>query len=343
MKVLFLIEGWITPASRYRVLQYLPYLEEQGIAFTVRALHGESHPPLMRKPLVGKFYKALVRSKRWFQITDAADFDVVFLQRLTLPFTSVIERRLAQINPRIIFDFDDALFQTENGPNEGRMRVFREVVDSADQVLAGSRYLADVARPDSCVIPTVINTGAYRPNGGEEDKLVIGWMGTHSNYPNFEPILVALSRLQKRFPQVHLHIVSDVAPPFTLPGMTYEAWDKDREIADLQAFHIGIMPLTDTSWNRGKCAFKIIEYMSVGIPVVAGRVGANSEVVLEGKTGFLAESAKEWEAALSRLIKDKSLRRRLGKAGRDRCVTHYSIDSQKENFLALLHKVAGEA
>lgn len=341
MKVLFLIEGWITPASRYRVLQYLPYLAEQGIAFTVRALHGESYPSLMRKPLAGKVYKALVRSRRWFQIGDAGDFDVVFLQRLTLPFSSAIERRLARINPRFIFDFDDALFQTEGGPHPGRMKVFRQVVDAADQVLAGSRYLADVARPDSCIIPTVINTLAYKPQKNEQDKLVIGWMGTHSNYPNFELILVALSRLLERFPQVHLTIVSDVAPPFSLPRLTFETWDKDREIADLQSFHIGIMPLTDTSWNRGKCAFKIIEYMSVGIPVVAGRVGANAEVVLEGDTGFLAEGPQEWESALARLIQDPDLRSRLGQAGRDRCVAHYSVDSQKENFLGLLRRVAG--
>ena len=342
MKVLFLIEGWVAPAPRYRVLQYLPWLKERGINCEVRALHGESYPPWFHKPLIGNVYKALVRSRRWFQVRDADQFDVVFLQRLTLPFSSFVERRLLRKNPRVIFDYDDALFQTPEGEDPVRMKVFRRVVDAVRTVIAGSQYLADKAREDATVIPTVIDTDQYVPVERTGNELVIGWMGTHSNYPNFPEILPHLEEVLNRFPHVSFHVVGDLAPPFKLPRMRFTRWTKEREIALLQGFDIGIMPLLDSDWNRGKCAFKLIEYMSVGIPVVAGSVGANREVVLEGRTGFLAERPEQWSQALTRLIDDADLRQTMGRQGRERCTAHYSLNSQRDRLLAVLRNTAAE-
>ena len=330
----------MAPAPRYRVLQYLPYLEACGVQCEVRALHGESYPPWSRWPVVGNLYKAAVRSRRWFQVSDAHTFDAVFLQRLTLPFSSFIERRLIRRSSKVIFDYDDALFQTPDGPDPTRFKVFRDVVDGVHRVVAGSQYLADKARQDAQVIPTVIDTETYLPVARAGEELVIGWMGTHSNYPNFPAILPQLEQILTRFPHVSLHIVSDVPPPFSLPRLHFTRWRKENEIADLQRFHIGIMPLLDTDWNRGKCAFKLIEYMSVGIPVVAGSVGANREVVLEGETGYLAERPEQWGEALERLIGDEDLRRKMGETGRDRCVAHYSLLSQRERLLAVLRETA---
>jgi len=341
VRALFLIEGWIAPGPRYRVLQFLPFLEAQGVRCEVRALHGHKLSVFARPGMIGKIYKGLVRARRWFHVGDASDFDVVFLQRLTLPFSSVIERRLLARNARVIFDFDDALFQTPAGADNTRMRVFREVVDRAAMVVAGSRYLAEAARPDALVIPTVIDADRYVPAPEERDTVTIGWIGTHSNYPNFTPILEVLTRLVSRFPSARVEVVADYPPPFTLPGLRFSRWQADREIADLQRFDIGIMPLEDTAWNRGKCAFKLIEYMAVGLPVVAGAVGANREVVLDGETGFLATDPRDWETALTRLIEDASLRRRMGEAGRARCLERYSTASQQGRLLEVLREVAG--
>ena len=342
MKVLFLIEGWISPAPRYRVLQYLPFLATAGVSYKVRALHGDSHPACLGWPILGPVCKLLIRSRRLYHIRDAHQFDVVFLQRLTLPFSDLPERILAKKNPRLIFDFDDAIYQTESGESPVRKRVFDRVVARATEVIAGSDYLAERAGSKAIVIPTVIDTLPYHPKpyARRRNKLIIGWIGTYSNYPNFQPILPILKRILKDHPSVEFHLVSDRPPPFSLPKMTYFPWDKNREIADLQSFHIGIMPLLDTSWNRGKCAFKLIQYMAVGIPVVAGAVGANKEVVQEGITGHLADSPEAWERALKRLIEDESSRQKLGRAGRERCLQHYSLKSQQMRLLESLKRVA---
>jgi len=340
VKVLFLIEGWIAPGPRYRVLQFLPYLERQGVTCVVRALHGHRLPAWVRLPVIGPLYKGLIRSRRIFQIGDADRFDAVFLQRLSLPFTSFIERRLLARTSRVVFDYDDALFRKPDREDPTRLRVFRDVVDRAAVVVAGSRVLARAAREDAVVIPTVIDTDRYLPAATARDDLTIGWIGTHSNYVNFTSILPVLTRLLARFPQIRLEIVADFPPPFSLPRTTFRRWQADREIADLQGFDIGIMPLEDTPWNRGKCAFKLVEYMAVGIPVVGGAVGANHEVVRDGETGFLAGDPQSWETALTTLIEDEPLRRRLGAAGRKRCIDHYSVLSQQDRLLGILRDVA---
>ncbi len=345
MRVLFLIEGWISPAPRYRVLQYLPFLEREGVQFVVRALHGERYPFFYHWPVVGALYKAFARFfRRWYHLRDASAFDVVFQQRLSVPFSAWLERRLVVRNPRLVFDFDDAIYQTEAGPDATRARVFAEVVGLARSLVAGTDYLARKAGRPATVIPTVIDTDHYLPTVQRRRKeLVVGWIGTASNYPNFAELVPVLEQLAERHPELRFRIVSDREPPFALTRLDYSPWHKDREIADLQSFDIGIMPLADSDWNRGKCAFKLIQYMAVGLPVVAGKVGANCEVVLEGETGFLAAAPAEWEQGLERLIADAALRARLGARGRERCVAQFSIRAAREPFLRVLRETAGAA
>jgi len=342
VKVLFLIEGWISPAPRYRVLQYLDFLEQQGVRFEVRALHGHRYPFFVRWPIIGKIYKTLARARRWFQVRDAGNFDVVLLQRLTLPFSSAVERRLYALNPNVVFDFDDALYRTENKADPRRMRVFREVVDGAARVIAGSRQLAEMARPDTTVIPTVIDTGRYLPLDRDRNVLTIGWIGTYSNFPNLGDIATTLEDILNRYPATRLQIVADYKPELYLPRLEFVPWSGSEEIERLQGFDIGVMPLRDTAWNRGKCAFKLIQYMAVGIPVVASPVGANLDVVVDGETGILADDASSWSDALARLIEQPDLRLSMGSAGRDRCVAHFSVISQQQKFLDVLSESAAK-
>ena len=340
VKVLFLIEGWISPAPRYRVLQYLPYLVEEGVFFKVRSLQGNRYPAMLGWPLIGNLLKFLIRIRRLFHIRDAASYDVVFQQRMTLPFSAMVERLLVKKNPNLVFDFDDAIYQEESGPNSRRMAAFQKVTALSKVVVAGSEYLASKTARDTTVIPTVIDTDVYIPKRTGSESLVIGWMGTASNFPNFKPLFDNLADLLERHPKTILRIVADRPPEFFLPRMEFKAWHKEREVSDLQSFHIGIMPLIDSHWNRGKCAFKLIQYMAVGIPVVAGKVGANCEVVDHEKTGFLAESPQQFETALQRLIGNNELRKNMGVAGRNRCVERYSLEKHKQRFLQSLRKAA---
>jgi len=340
VRALFLIEGWISPAPRYRVLQYLDFLRKQGVHCEVRALHGERYPFFSRWPLVGQFYKTLVRARRWLQISDAGHFDVVVQQRLTLPFSSAIERRLFRLNPRVVFDFDDALYRTGDGADARRKRVFETTVRGSREVVAGSRYLAQRCTREVTVIPTVIDTGRYQPVAATSATVTIGWMGTYSNLPNLRDVLPSVARVLERYPEARLQIVADQDPKLDLRRYQFIDWCKTEEIERLQGFDIGIMPLRDTLWNRGKCAFKIVQYMSVGIPVVASKVGANVDVVLDGQTGFLVGESLSWESALSRLLDDPELRASMGAAGRKRCVQSYSVVSQQETLLRVLRRAA---
>ncbi len=342
MKVLFLIEGWISPAPRFRVLQYLDYLAQQGVRCEVRSLHGETYPFFYHWPVTGKLYKLWKRWRRLFQIRDADRFDAVLQQRLTLPFSAFIERRLARRNPSFVFDFDDAIFQAETGPDTRREKAFREVAQRAHTVIAGSSYLAEFAGERCVVIPTVIDCQRYFPipAPSPEKEVIIGWMGTRSNYPNFHAILSALEEVLLAHPGARLELVSDGRPPFQLPRAEHAAWSAEREVSSLQRFHIGIMPLDDTAWNRGKCAFKLIQYMAVGIPVVCSPVGANREVVRDGVDGFWAAQPQEWVSALKRLIEDPSLRKAMGESGRQRCERKYSVQSQQARFLETLRTAA---
>lgn len=341
MKVLFLIEGEISPAPRYRVLQYLPYLQDQGVATEVRAMHGARYPSFYHHPLFGKIYKLGKRSLRWFAVADAADFDVVFLQRPTLPHSAFVERRLFAKNPRVIFDFDDAVFQTEVGESAARKAVFDEIVAGSREVIAGTGYLAGFVkdRPVT-VIPTVVDTDIYGPRTQSRgEKMVIGWMGTHGNYVNFEPLLPMLAEFLTRR-DVVLRLVSDLPPSFSLPNMEFIKWSAAEEVALLQSFDIGLMPLRDTSWNRGKCAFKLIQYMSVASPVVAGSVGANRDVVVHGESGFLADTAEEWRTALTTLVEDAAKAKSMGLAGRNRCEQYYSVKGQAPRVHEVITRVA---
>ena len=341
MKVLFLIEGLISPASRYRVLQFLPACDQAGIDYDVCPMHGSSYPAVYYRPRLGKLYKALVRSRRYFQ--RVSDYDLVFQQRLTLPFSAVVEKRLVARNPNFVFDFDDAIFQTESG-GSGPEATFNQVISLARHVVAGNEYLAErAAQPTkTTIIPTIIDTDRYRPAplSEPEQPLTIGWMGTAGNYPNFAPLLPVLERLLQAFPAWRFKIVSDRPPPFQLPNMVFEKWTAVGEIPALASFHIGLMPLKDTEWNRGKCAFKLIQYMALGLPVVASGVGSNRQVVGHGESGFLAAAPDEWEAHLVSLLEDAELRRRLGEKGRIRCVDHYSLNSQKARFINILRENA---
>ncbi|MCB1050505.1 MAG: glycosyltransferase family 4 protein [Acidobacteria bacterium] len=338
--VLFFVEGDRMPAPRYRVFQFLPYLQERGWHCELALLHrGKPHPIYYWRGL-GSAYKFVVRSKRWFQASRAKSFDVAFVQRLAVPFSAAAEQRIQHQNPKMIFDFDDAIYQTEGQEDvPSRRKAFQKVVSIAQHIVAGSTFLASQtgAEAKTSVIPTVLDTDRYHPLAKKNGGKVVGWMGSHSNYANFGPLLPELTQMAGR--GYCVRFVSDRPPPFQLPNMEYRAWSPERELADLQSFDVGLMPLLDTAWNRGKCAFKLIQYMAVGIPVIASPVGANREVVRDGENGFLAEQG-EWLEKVVTLLESPKVARAMGERGRERCVQHYSVLSQIDRFETVLNQIA---
>jgi glycosyltransferase involved in cell wall biosynthesis len=197
----------------------------------------------------------------------------------------------------------------------------------ARQVLAGNAFLASYARrfnPRVSVVPTTIDTDRYSPSLRRPGSVpVIGWTGSYSTARYLEALRPVLQRLGRRH---EFRVVVVGAPGLAADGVEVEArpWRSASEVSDLADIDIGVMPLDDTEWERGKCGLKALQYMALGIPAVASPVGVNVEIVRDGENGLLAASDEEWERALERLLADAGLRRRLGDAGRATVESGYS-------------------
>ncbi len=275
---------------------------------------------------------------------DAASFDIVFCQRPAIPQLSGPERLLARLNPRIVFDYDDAIWLGPGGAESARRkRAFSGIVEASSHIIAGNSFLASQALSSekTSVIPTVIDTDRYVPVAASKDEsCVIGWMGTRGNFPSLLKLVPSITRVLEKYPNVKLRLVSNsVFSPLSGHAQVDQlAWSAKEEREHLQSFDVGLMPLISSEQTRGKCAFKMIMYMAVGLPVVVSAVGANVEVLEDSGAGFL-EPSFDWDRSLSRLIDDAGLRKTMGQAGREHVVSNYSITAVLPRYLEIFDRV----
>lgn len=337
IKVLFLTRYDRSRASsRVRVYDYLPYLRRMG--FQCRIL-----PFPKRLTNVSKYHYII----QAFRLAHWAD--VVVLQKLVLRerFIDILRR----VNPRLIFDFDDALWappdiHSHNPKVLAWRRIQTErlhyILSLAVRVVTGSHYLASYARQFTRqveVIPSSVDLERYPLKTVSDIKRVtLGWIGSPENLVDLEAILPILRKIAK-CKKVMIKIVSSRAPQITNIPIQFERWVVDHDIEYLHSFDIGLMPLNDTERSRGRCGFKAVQYMAVGLPVIASNVGSAGEVVVHQETGFIASSKEEWEKYLTLLISDKELRSRLGKAGRKRVEAYFSIQANAPKWAEILQEV----
>lgn len=347
LKAIFFTDGLEVPASRYRCAQFFPYFREAGVDPTLSYSYGKLYNRIHGSRW-SNLYKVATRAKRAAReaLVPFSDFDVAVLQRTALPQSALPERFASWVDtvPQI-FDFDDSLHLGPDGQTSpSRLRALHHAVKAADHVVAGNRWLADFAGvPDkTTVLPTVIDTSRYIPADKLEDDVVIGWMGTAGNFRFLRWVAPALESVLRRHPNTRVRIVSnaDFLPLAGVPRVEQIRWSPDREIELLQSFDIGLMPLEDSPVTRGKCAFKMIQYMAVGAPVVVSKVGANVEVAEGAELGFLLDDWDEWADAVSELIEDPELRDEMGRAGRRRAVSDYSVESVLPRWLEILRRTA---
>lgn len=351
MKVLFFVpypsEG---PSNRFRVEQYLPYLQKEGIDYSLRPfINSRIYKILYRKGfLLRKFlFFIFFTMRRARDIVDARKYDIVFVHREVYPIGSLIERLLKVFSRKIIYDFDDALFiPNASGSNRG-IEIFKDVskiqkiIKISDHVIAGNNFLRNYAlrfnKPVS-VIPTSIDTDRYKPAASKNSNahLTLGWIGSSTTVKYLNMLSEAFNALFLKYHNIRLVIVGGKWNKLISANISCKEWNLESEISYLQSFDIGIMPLSDDEWSKGKCAFKIIEYMSVGIPVVASAVGMNKEVIEDGGNGFLASSSEEWFRKISLLMDDAGLRITIGKAGRKTAEEKYSLKVNAPKFIAVL-------
>ncbi len=331
-KALFLTFGdERTPSSRYRVFQYLEGLQTYGWECKVlRPRRGEAS------------WRTALRGLREIRA------DVIFLQKrlFPAPFFHLLS---VEAKGRLIYDFDDALFLHPRGENEKpshrrSLARLQRSLSHARIVIAGNAFLAEYARkfnPRVEILPTPVDLTRHprRPAHMQQDTQVIGWVGTSTNHHYLQSIGEALRQLSAKRPTV-LRVVSDRA--FQFPGVAVEnvTWQPEKEAVLLHGFDVGLMPLYDDDWSRGKCAFKALQYMAVGVPVVCSPVGANTEVMQDGAQGFFASTTEEWIVRLDLLLEDAALRERMGNAGRETVAQRYSVEVTLPRLVELLQEVA---
>ncbi len=311
MQVAFLIIGFEAPSSRYRVLQYLPYLREMGHVCTLFRIPARLHT-------------------RIFTFRKMSYFDLVVLQKkLLTPLEFWLLRGYSKC---LIYDFDDAVMhrdsQHTNLYSWQRRRQFNRTVNNADWVIAGNAYLRqEVPHSRVSIVPTPIDMQRYRAKVYEDgEKLVtLGWIGSKSTLPYLVDLKEVLERIGRDFVNVQLKIVCDTFFDCQHLKVIKKTWNYEEEIEDLHSFDIGLMPLSDDPWSRGKCAFKLLQYLAVGVPVVASPVGMNREIVHNHKNGFFARNEHEWFTWLKLLIHEPNLRKRLGQEGRELVKTDYAL------------------
>lgn len=347
-------------ATRYRLTQFVKPLAARGITLAVH--------PFLDSKLFAKLYRrdelprvafgvAGAALRRLGDVWRARSFDALLVQREAMLFgPPVIEWLMTKTGKRpMVLDLDDATYVPYVSPTYGRvggaLKWFRKTDDlirMARIVTCGNRMIAEYVTEKgtpSVVIPTVVDTNRFQPRtaaASSREIPTLGWVGTHSTYPFLDSVFPALQEIaaSRRF---CLKIVGAGRTDISIPGVEVESleWSMEREIEDFRSFDIGLYPIkvggsSPAEWAAGKSGFKAIQYMAVGVPFVMTPVGACAEIGEPGVTHFPASSQDEWRDKLVQLIVDADLRRRMGDAGRQHALRHYTVEEQAEKLAQAL-------
>jgi glycosyltransferase involved in cell wall biosynthesis len=276
--------------------------------------------------------------------------DVTLVQRLLLPapFRRLLRRRARAL----VYDFDDALYATSGEGGEGsrwlapRAGRWASMLSDSRAAIAATDHLADRARTyqrRTSVIASPVDTDRYEPPASTRPAgVVIGWIGSPETSPYVEPLVPLFRRLAARHPGLRIELVG-AEPRLAGDGVRVHPWSWDTEVRLLQGFDVGVMPLPDNEWTRGKAGYKVLQYMACGTAAVASPVGSGRELIRPGETGWLAADDGAWEETLTELIGDATGRRRMGRAGRELAETRYALSRWTPRLHEILESVASGA
>jgi glycosyltransferase involved in cell wall biosynthesis len=327
---------------RVRVSQYVPYLASQGIDVTVSPFFTPEFFKFVYKP--GHFVKKVVAVlrllvRRLAILRELGQYDLVWLYREAIPLGPPwLERAIARRGLPIVYDFDDAIFLPAVSDANRAILFLKDtdrpakIVAISRHVVVGNDFLGDFARqhnPAVTTLPSVVDTTYFvpRPAGSrrEGSRLVVGWIGSPTTYPYLESLAGVLRDVHARHPFTLK--VAGAGRPVVLPGLDVEEvqWSMAKEVSLFNTCDVGVYPLTDDDWARGKCGYKAIQFMACGVPVVAAAVGVNREIIRDGENGFLVATPDEWRAKLECVLTDGALRERFARAGRQTIEERYSL------------------
>ncbi len=354
----------LAACTRFRVTAYRSLLAEHGVDLTLHSVLSDPQFAGFYQPQPRLEKAAAIISGTARQLAAALDgsVDVVFVQReATLIGPALLEWVATRLRRTpLVFDLDDAVWQVPEGLSRHpiAVRLLRwpqktwGLFRMATEVVAGSHYLARVAREHNAnvtVLPTVVSKTAWAPLPGKLNGAfdaanaapVIGWIGSHSTAPALNLALPALRRLRAAGRQFSVRVIG-AADSFSLPGLEFETrpWTREREVRDFQELDIGIAPIPATEFSKGKCAFKQLQYMAVGVPSVSSPEGGSTDFIVHGENGLLARTDDEWFRSLEALLDEAALRSRIARAGRELVERSHSIEAQAPRLAEILKRAA---
>ena len=338
-------------SSRVRLFQYLPFLRSKGWRITVSPLFSDDY---VRALYGGRSRLGKILSGYWQRLrvlVMVGKYDLLWIEKELFPFMPAsIERLLKKNGVSVVVDYDDALFHNYDQHRFWFVRTLLGrkidiVMQKADLVIAGNEYLAERAEKAGArqveIIPTVVDPDRYKMVLSDgKPPLVVGWIGSPGTTKYLLEIGHVVESLIREFNVEFVAVGADAAVLGELP-IKVLPWAEESEVALIQHFDVGIMPLTDSPWERGKCGYKLIQYMACGLPVLASPVGVNTEIVDHGVNGFLVRGIEEWENVLKTLLGDRLLRQEMGHKGRKVVEDWYSLQVQAPRLETLLQHCVG--
>ncbi len=324
-------------SSRLRSLQYLPYLSGHGLHVDVHSFYQESYLINFYQKGYRKWGDMLSSHlKRAALITKLRNYDLIWLEKEIFPWLpALIEKLIHRVRIPYVVDFDDAIFHKYDLHRNRFVRRFLghkidTVMKCAELVIAGNSYLLKQAQIDAraknvLLLPTVIDLKRYHMRKIKNNSLfTIGWIGSPTTAVYLKPILPLLRQLHTRL-GIRVSLVGANKDQFHREPFEFLPWSEHTEVKNIQTFDVGIMPLPDTPWAKGKCGYKLIQYMACGVPVVASNIGANKDIVNHGEQGFLTTTLKDWYDAIMALYLSPDLRKSMSLKSRKRVEKRYHL------------------
>jgi len=345
-----------SPGQRFRIEQWEPLLRERGVEIT--------YAPFLDDELSSVLYQSGNNAKKLALVTrgfgrrlmltrSIRKFDVIYIFREAALFgPPIFEGIIRMQKVPFIFDFDDAIFVSYRSPSNGYLSYLKfaaktkGICRSASHVMVGNPYLAEYSRqynPNVTIVPTTIDLQKYqvRTRGADDRPIVIGWTGSFSTVQHLDTLRGALRKLAHR-ERFRLRVIG--TPKYDLDGVKVDAmdWRAATEVDDLRPCDIGIMPLPDDAWSKGKCGLKALQFMALGTPTICSPVGVNTDIIRDGENGFIADHEAEWVEKLVALIRSRDLRERIGRAGRATVEQRYSSSVQAPRVFEILKTVVSQ-
>jgi glycosyltransferase involved in cell wall biosynthesis len=345
-----------SPGQRFRFEHFISVLEKNGYEIVFSNIINEKDDSIFYSK--GKYFSKLMIVLKSFRhrlkdLRIAKNCDVVFIYREAFMLgTTYFEKRLSKLNVPIIFDFDDSIWLNDTSEGNQNLAWMKkpektaEICKLSDLVSVGNQYLSDYAKAfnkNVAIIPTTINTEYHKPVKEKTDKnpICIGWTGTTTTLKHYDTAIPVLQRIKEKYGDlVYFKVIVNSVEWTRDLDVKLVKWTKENEIKELCEFDIGIMPLPDDEWSRGKCGFKGIQCMALKMPVIMSPVGVNTEIIENEKNGYLADDAETWFKYLCLLIDSFELRQKIGESARKTIEEKYSVNIWENKVLDLFNKIS---